>query len=398
MSECRDSDVVGLELAADEHVSRAAKAVLRQQLRTKLESVFCDVDEFHSRHGRSEVELEPVLSMFPRERRYTMIKWLTDASVPQHEKDLLIEQVSKGVARTERTSRSECALCRIVARFEDGVFERVERITSIPREAEDATSRLDRLAWYNRFYSVEVVLGLLTLAAATSAVLLTLFTSDGCCGATITGLTEHFDEAVHLCENLDDDQCGKKWEDHYNLTLKTCPDLQRSANCSVECKEGHVWSNADLIVGRSKIFTCSDDYSPKWNFVSWPAPTVNSLITGPEIDTCHDKSWFTSEKVCQPKVAHPHCWLDPCWSPMTKDNPLWTACGDNTRCERYCEGGVTPSVPDKGGQALCGIDSQPYNVKYPSQKNCSCYDDHYVPIKDSQGNPDWSQGCNRTQV
>ena len=269
---------------------------------------------------------------------------------------------------------------------------------------------------------------LLVLFAASLGLVFVVYNFIGCCGGSITSLTEHFDEAVQLCDGLDDKSCTTKWADTYNLEINNCPNLQRTANCTISCKEGSVWSNADLSVGRSKIFTCGggDDWNlwswlpfslapdphaqflakfrtPKWHFVNWPAETDRP--TGPENDTatCHDKSWFTDEQVCAKKQAHPHCWADPCYSSKTKDNSLWTACGNNTRCDLRCMGGAKPSVQDKsgGGAPLCGLDLggdslQPYNVKYPSQKNCSCYDNHYVAIKDSQGNPDWTQGCRET--
>ena len=288
----------------------------------------------------------------------------------------------------------------------------------------------------------------LVVLAATVCLLVLVANSIGCCGESITGMTEHFAEAVKLCEDLDNQKCATKWADTYHLSLKNCTNLQRSANCSVDCKEGYVWSNADLNVGRSKVFTCGNGdkwnlfpswspispssgrwlakfRTPKWHFVNWTASTNQHGLTSQDPDhtgleddpaTCHKESWmpWAPNIVCTKKQAHPHCWADPCYSPHTSDkNKAYTACGANTTCVHLCADGAKPlyqvggskSDSDVSEAPLCGNESMPYAVKYPSQKQCACVDESYAPyyygqprewtsLDRNESNTDWSKmGC-----
>ena len=256
---------------------------------------------------------------------------------------------------------------------------------------------------------------LLNALAGFVAVAGVVFYKRGCCSKWLDGAHDGWPDAARW-------KTAAAWQNEYHLRNDSCVNvnLQREQNCTVSCSEGYIFSEGDIAVQRSNVFTCGGRYqwdhgrgtsvyerldgiwdgmfAPKWHFNNW-------IARGPWADFDHvqnetDKtSWYSrfwpSGYDVRKTQAHPFCWKDPCYHPDRLINPLHTACGENTTCERVCEDLSKPNVSSpgsSGGQQLCGnagdkngIGKKPYNFSYPSKANCSCVGDTFERI-----GPEWA--------
>jgi hypothetical protein len=186
----------------------------------------------------------------------------------------------------------------------------------------------------------------------------------------------------------------------------------------MKCEDGYIYSQGDINVDRSMVFTCAGRYvdrkfkpedgwwdrmfTPKWHFVTWTKMGAWATIDAVPNDTTSGRrtSLFIKDIIYDRKEQeHPHCWKDPCYHPDHLSDPTTTACGNFTLCDRRCDDGSAdgkePKVPSPGksGQSLCGVvadmehvppikDSLKFNYTYPNKTVCSCLGDH-VPIDDA---------------
>eukprot|EP01043_Picozoa_sp_COSAG02_P011982 COSAG02_NODE_452_length_22047_cov_20.154502_7_plen_1411_part_00 len=244
--------------------------------------------------------------------------------------------------------------------------------------------------------------GLLTLAVY-------VFFKRGCCGKMLNGDTDGWIGAAGLSNTA--------WSDRYNLTNQSCFSVnrQREQNCTVSCKEGYVFSQGDIFVSRSNVFTCGGRYrwdhssgtsvyeaedgwwdrmfTPKWYFNSWIARGTWADLNHVPNET-NSSSWYSrftsTEFDVRKKQDHPFCWKDPCYHPNRLIDKDHTACGNNTRCTRVCADGSKPNVDSPGtagGQQLCGklgdengVGKQPFNYAYPTVAICNCTSEDYEEI------------------
>ena len=468
---------VAMESALKERFRNEALNLLRKQSQQRLQRVVKDLDKWYEDTKDVSSHVTETLKFFPDEQHWqrTVLLYLTDPEEwRKRDQELLVETVTKGMTKTDKKMRNELMPNRLLTQFEswlltklssdrrgsvcvsrsavddadDDEFQARESVSmdSIRRGsqaggllARPGRSSIDspdavgdssgtkacrakaRQCLSSVCTGPVIVFGFVAVIAGLT-LLFVVFSNLGCCKPLVSDSEHNYgpEDWDGWAEVKEKSMTVAKWQKQYHLKPDSCANvnLERGQNCTMKCEEGYIYSQGDINVERSMVFTCAGRYvdrkfksedgwwdrmfTPKWHFVNWTKMGAWATIDAVPNDTTSGRrtSLFIKDIIYDRKEQeHPHCWKDPCYHKDHLSDPTTTACGNFTLCDRRCDDGSAdgkePKVPSPGksGQSLCGVvadmehvppikDSLKFDYTYPSKAVCSCLGDH-VPIDDA---------------
>ena len=403
---------VQVAVAAEAHLKHAAQQLLRKQARDTLSTIFRQLEDDRVRSLQSSIAPQQVVECFLHDRRDAIVTWLSDTTIGQSDKDLLTKHMVVGIQQVQHASREELfgnyCLDTVATRASAVVQSAAKLLFAPPRQhspldslrassatgkrgadgiAVGSTTGLGRVraftsrAFQSLVYMMWSPFGI-TVCIATTVVCMQNLVSRGCCSNVLDGAHDGWLMKHHPADAARW-KTAVAWQNEYHLRNDSCVNvnLQRGQNCTVSCSEGYVFSEADIAVQRSNVFTCGGRYqwdhgrdtsvyvgldgfweqmfAPKWHFNNWiargPWAGFNYVPNETDKTSWYSRFWPSGYDV-RKQQAHPFCWKDPCYHPDRLTNPLHRilplAAKTPQSCERVCDDLSKPNVPSPGSSTV----------------------------------------------